>query len=89
MVDPITGTKWLTKVLMDGGNDLNIMYTKTLDAMGIDRARVRPTGVPFHSIVPGKQAVPLRQVDLPITFGDPSNYRMERWSGSMEPTMPS
>ena len=40
MVDPIVGTKWLTKVLMDGGSDLNIMYVKTLDAMGIDRSRI-------------------------------------------------
>ena len=37
MVDPIIGTKRLTKVLMDGGSSLNIMYTETLDAMGIDR----------------------------------------------------
>ncbi|XP_066374603.1 uncharacterized protein [Miscanthus floridulus] len=25
----------------------------------------------------GKQAIPLRQIDLPITFRDPANYRME------------
>jgi hypothetical protein len=37
VVDPIIGTEWLTKVLMDGGNSLNIMYAETLDAMGIDR----------------------------------------------------
>ena len=24
-----------------------------------------------------KQAMPLGQIDLPITFGSPSNYRME------------
>ena len=36
MVDPIFGTKRLTKVLMDGGSGLNIMYAETLDAMGID-----------------------------------------------------
>ena len=54
MVDPIIGTKWLTKVLMDGGNGLNILYTETLDAMGIDRARIRPTRAPFHSVVPRK-----------------------------------
>ena len=33
MVDPIIGTKRLTKVLMDGGSNLNIMYVETLDAM--------------------------------------------------------
>ena len=36
VVDPIIGTKRLTKVLMDGGSSLNIMYAETLDAMGID-----------------------------------------------------
>ena len=46
MVDPIIGMKRLTKVLMDGGSGLNIMYTETLDAMGIDRARIQPTEAP-------------------------------------------
>ena len=77
MVDPIIGMKHLTKVLMDGGSSLNILYAKTLDAMGIDRAHVRPTGVPFHSVVPTNQALPLGQLDLPITFGGPSNYKTE------------
>ena len=67
--------KWLTKVLMDGGSGLNIMYAEMLDAMGIDRARIRPIGAPFHGIVLRKQAMPLGQIDLSVTFGDPSNYR--------------
>ena len=54
MVDLIIGIKWLTKVLMDGGSGLNIMYAKMLDAMGIDRARIWLTGAPFHGIVLGK-----------------------------------
>ena len=60
MVDPIAGTKRLTKVLMDRGSGLNIMYTKMLDTMGIDRARIRPTMALFHGIVLGKQAIPIR-----------------------------
>ncbi|XP_066312181.1 uncharacterized protein [Miscanthus floridulus] len=75
MVDPINGTKRFTKVLMDGGISLNIIYAKTLDEMGIDRTCIRPTGAPFHSIMPGKQVMPLGQIDLPITFRNPSNYR--------------
>ena len=77
VVDLIVGIKCLPKVLMDGGSGLNIMYVETLDTMGIDRARVRPTEAPFHDIVPRKQAMPLGQVNLPVTFGGPSNYRME------------
>ncbi|XP_066344004.1 uncharacterized protein [Miscanthus floridulus] len=50
---------------------------ETLDAMGIDRSRIRPTKAPFHGIVLGKQAIPIEQIDLPITFGNPSNYRIE------------
>ena len=54
MVDPIIGTKRLTKVLMDGGNGLNIMYAKTLVEMGIDRTNLCPIRAPFHGVVPGK-----------------------------------
>ena len=70
MVYPIVGLKRLTKVLMDGGSDLNIMYTKTLDEMGVDQTNLHPTRAPFHGIVPRKQAMPLGQIDPPITFGD-------------------
>ena len=35
MVSPILGTTSLTKVLMDGGSGLNILYVDTLDAMRI------------------------------------------------------
>ena len=54
MVDPIIGLKRLTKILMDGGSGLNIMYAKTLDEMGIDQTRIRPTGAPFHGVMPRK-----------------------------------
>ena len=35
MVSPIMGTTRLSKVLMDGVSGLNILYTSTLDKMGI------------------------------------------------------
>ena len=31
--------------------------------------------MPFHGVVLGKQAVPLGQINLPITFEDQFNYR--------------
>ena len=77
MVDSIIGTKRLTKVLMDRGSGLNIKYAQTLDAMGIDQARIRLTRAPFHGIMPRKQAMPLGKIDLPVTFGGSFNYRME------------
>jgi hypothetical protein len=77
VVNPIIDTKWLTKVLMDGGSGLNIMYAETLNAMGISRSRIQPIGAPFHDVVLGKQAMPLGQMNLPDTFGISSNYWME------------
>ena len=38
LLDLIIGMKRLTKVLMDGGSGLNIMYVEMLNAMGIDRS---------------------------------------------------
>ena len=35
IIDPIVRKKHLTKVLMDGGSGLNILYIDTLDAMRI------------------------------------------------------
>ncbi|XP_066324219.1 uncharacterized protein [Miscanthus floridulus] len=77
VVDRIIDPKRLTKVLMDGGSGLNIIYAKTLDEIGIDQTCLRPTRAPFHSIMLETQAMPLGQIDLPITFRDQFNYRME------------
>ena len=40
MVDPIIDMKRLSKVLMDGGNGLNIIYAEMLNAMGISRSHI-------------------------------------------------
>lgn len=35
IIDPIIGKTRLTKVLMDGGSGLNLLYIETYDAMGL------------------------------------------------------
>jgi hypothetical protein len=60
---------------MDKGKTLNILYSATLDAMGLDRECLRPTGRPFHGVVPGRQAIPLGHIDLLFTFGVSANFR--------------
>ena len=59
VIDPIIRKKRLTKVLMDGGSGLNILYVDTLDAMCIPRSKLCPAGSPFHSVILGAQAYPL------------------------------
>jgi hypothetical protein len=58
------------KVLMDGGSGINVLYASTLNEMSIPRSALRPSMAPFHGVVPGIEALPLGQIDLPITFGD-------------------
>jgi hypothetical protein len=77
VVDPVIGNVRLTKVLMDGGSSLNIIYADTLGLLQIDLSSIRAGAAPFHGISPGKHVQPLGQLDLPVCFGTPSNFRKE------------
>jgi hypothetical protein len=74
VVDPIIGNARLSKVLMDGGSSLNIIYAETLGLLGVDLSTIRAGAAPFHGIVLGKHVLPLGQLDLPVCFGTPSNF---------------
>jgi hypothetical protein len=77
VVELVIGNARLTKVLMDGGSSLNIIYAETLGLLGIDLSMIRAGAAPFHGIVPGKRVLPLGQLDLSVCFGTPSNFRRE------------
>jgi hypothetical protein len=77
VVDPVISNVRLTKVLMDGGSSLNIIYAETLGLLRIDLSSVRAGAAPFHGIIPGKRVQPLGQLDLLVCFGTPSNFRRE------------
>jgi hypothetical protein len=77
VVDPVIGNARLTKVLMDGGSSLNIIYAETLGLLGIDLSTIRAGAAPFHGIVAGKRVLPLGQLNLPVYYGTPSNFRKE------------
>jgi hypothetical protein len=65
----------VTKVLIDGGDGLNIIFSEMLRKMGLDFAGlITPTGIPFYGIVPGKTAMPLGQITLLVMFGTQANY---------------
>ena len=67
----------LSKVLMDGGSSLNIIYLETLDLLGINRAQLQPSVGRFHCVVRGKKALPVGQIDLPVSFGTVANFGKE------------
>jgi hypothetical protein len=77
VVDPVIGNVRLTKVLMDGGSSLKIIYAETLRLLQIDLSSIRAGAAPFHGIIPGKRVQPLGQLDLPVCFGTTSNFQRE------------
>ena len=68
MVILIVGTTRLTKVLMDEGSGLNILYASTLNKIGIPWISQRPIKAPFYGIMLGKEAMPLGRIRLNVTF---------------------
>ena len=77
VVDPIVYNFRLTKVLMDGGSSLNIIYEDTLKCMNLLESQLDYNRVKFHGIVPGKQAKSMGSIKLGVTFGPETNYRSE------------
>jgi hypothetical protein len=77
VVDPVIGNSRFSKVWMDGGSSLNILYAHTLRLMGIGLDQLRPSTTPFHGVAPGKRVQPLGQIDLQVWFGTPDNFRKE------------
>jgi hypothetical protein len=77
VVDLVIGNSRFSKVLMDGGSSLDILYAHTLRLLGIGLDQLRPSTTPFHGVAPGKRVQPLGQINLPVWFGTPDNYRKE------------
>jgi hypothetical protein len=54
-----------------------VLYASTLDDMGIPRSALRPSTEPFHGVIPGMEALPIGQIDLPVTLRDVRNFHTE------------
>jgi hypothetical protein len=66
----------LTKVLIDGGSGLNLIFASTLRKIGLDFTDMLvPSKSPFYGIVPGNAVHPLGTVVLLLTFSTRENYR--------------
>lgn len=67
----------MTRVLMDGGNSINIIYKDAFKRLNIDMSKLCPSHSPFHGIILRHQVMPLGATVLSITFGDQEHYRKE------------
>jgi hypothetical protein len=78
VLDPVVAEVRLTKVLIDGGSGLNLIFASTLRKMGLDFTdMLAPNKSPFYGIVPSNAAYPLGMMVLPVTFGMRENYCTE------------
>ena len=56
VVAPYVAGYKLTKVPMDGGSSINILYYDTFQRLGLKDSSLQPTSTVFHGVVPGKSA---------------------------------
>ena len=56
VVAPQVGGYKFTKVLMDGGSSINILYYDTFHCMSLTDKDLKPSNTVFHGVVPGDVA---------------------------------
>ena len=75
----------LTKVLMDGGSGLNLIYEETLDKMEIYKGHIEQRGTTLRGIIPTREARCVGKITLDVVFGTPENYRSEEITFQVAP----
>ena len=77
VLDPIINGYRLTRVLMDGGSSLNLIYEDTVRRMRTNPSRISQSNTTFEGVIPGVEACDRGSVVLEVTFGSPGNSRSE------------
>jgi hypothetical protein len=77
VVSAVVGGINMTKVFMDGGSDINILYKDAFEKLNIETSKLLPPHSPFHGIVPKRWVMPLSTITLFVTFGDQVHYCKE------------
>ena len=68
VVAPQVGGYKFTKVLVEGGSSISILYYETFCRMGLIDKNLKPSNTIFHGVVPGKSAYPVGKIDLEVVF---------------------
>jgi hypothetical protein len=76
LVGPEINVKF-SKVLIDNGSSINIMYRDTMSKLGISENMLEPSRTTFHGIVPGVSCAPMGKVRVDVLFGTRENCRVE------------
>ena len=68
----------LTKVLMDSGSGLNLIYEETLNKMEIDKNHIERSSTTFRGIIPSWEARCAGKITLDVVFGMPGELQVQR-----------
>src|SRR4051812_4158578 len=66
-----------SKVLIDDGSSINIMYKDTRLKLGITINMLEPTKTTFHGIVPGLSYEPIGKIWVDVLLGNRDNCLAE------------
>jgi hypothetical protein len=66
-----------SKVLIDNGSSINIIYRDTIQKLGIKENMLEPSQTTFHGIVLGLSCVPMGKIRIDVMFGNRDNCRVE------------
>jgi hypothetical protein len=81
VLDPIvfleTHTCRFSRVLIDGGSSISLLYRTSMEKLGIPEIQLKPTKRTFHGIVPRHSCTPMGRIELEVLFGGKDNHRRE------------
>jgi hypothetical protein len=81
VLDPIVFSEMRTyrfsRVLIDGGSSINLLYRTSMEKLGIPIIQLKPTKLTFHGIMPGHSCTPMGKIQLEVLFGEKDNYHRE------------
>ena len=77
VVAPQVGGYKFTKMLMDGGSSINILYYETFHRMSLTHKYLKASSTVFHGVVPGNSTYPVGKITLEVAFGDDHDSRSE------------
>ena len=85
VLDPIIDGYHFTRVLMDGGSSLNLIYQDTIHEMGIDPTKICHSNTTFKGVMPGPGAHCTGSLLLKVIFGFPDNFHSEHLTFHIAP----
>ena len=78
VLDPIINGYHLTRVLMDDGSGINLIYQDIVRKIGMDPTKINHCTTTFKGVIPGLEARCTGSLLLEVVFGSSDNFRSEK-----------